>query len=280
MKKYQQYMSELREIRNSQPQVTLQEAQRQAKRVMSAIPKIKRIEINNPSLETMQKINEALKEDRDSLQKELISLKEKWNPLLKACVDAEAEVESFKDKMEDLNLRNKDLEEKCFIYLEEINMNKVNNTNVLANREITISNLLKKVEFLESTQKNAEHLAKKVLILDREKNELIHKLNSSESNRTILSKLNSELERENSDLEIELDDSKKTCETLKEDISSLMKYKDKINLANQKFSDLVNMLTEALEKITSYSIFSFFKSKKRAIDILNQSKEYKKQHLL
>lgn len=145
MKSLQNVSEALREVRAFQPKVTLTEAQKQAKRVKAAADKAG-AKSGPPVIVTQ----------------------ERWEDVLKACVNAEAEVEHLQEMVETAELKMKDCLEN---YWEQVDQNhhisaelqsiKSCNTGVLAERETRIANLLAELKQTEGNRKYAcDHIMK------------------------------------------------------------------------------------------------------------------------
>lgn len=127
-------------------------------------------------------------------------LKARWEPVLQACCNAEAEVEHLREQLEDVNLKMADYEDHTLRAYHETNTTKVVITKQIADLESRIAKLLRELENyksnyeyalehkkqlekviseakietdkLRSQQVNSEHLAKQVVRLQKELSEI------------------------------------------------------------------------------------------------------------
>lgn len=153
--------------------------------------------------ETIRKLERKLKAANECLslyRKSNDELKQRWEPVLQACCNAEAEVEHLQEQLEVLNLKMADYEDHTLRAYHETNTTKVVITKQVADLESRIAKLLRELENyksnyeyalehkkqlekviseakietdkLRSQQVNSEHLAKQVVRLQKELSEL------------------------------------------------------------------------------------------------------------
>jgi chromosome segregation ATPase len=149
MKSLRDVSEALRKARSNQPKSTLVQAQAQAKRVKNAA-------------------NKAGAKSGPPV----IVTQERWEDVLKACVDSEAEVEHLQEEMEKMSADISDKEENYIRVLHECNrlttelgIGKVVHTKAIADYEICIANLTRDLETrianltrnLENTESNKKY---------------------------------------------------------------------------------------------------------------------------
>lgn len=144
MKSLRNITNALKKARVNQPKVTLVEAQAQAKRVKDAADKAGAK--SGPPL---------------------FLSRERWEEVLKSCVNAEAEVEHLQEQLEDMDLRMADVDEQYRRQVQEtlhlaaqLGVVKSANTQTLADRESRITKLSRDLETSEGNKRYAcDHIS-------------------------------------------------------------------------------------------------------------------------